>query len=505
VGVEPAGTFCLVLHTHLPWVAHAGAWPVGEEWLHQAFTGSWRRVIRVLETLAEEGHREIVTLGVTPVVAAMLDDPYCLRQMHTWAGFWRLRAEGLADRREPWAAELAASEFRAAEDCLEDLEGRWLTGGGSSVLRPLIDERVVEYLGGPAAHPFQPLLPDRLVRFSLEAGLDDATLRLGSRPEGIWAPECGYRPGLEQVYAQEGVRRFLVDGPSLHGDTSQAHPVADTDVVAFGRDLEVTYRVWSPKAGYPGGRWYRDFHHFDHPSGFKPSRVTSRSSDDKRPWEPEAARSAAYADAEDFVSVVRRRLDELRERDGRPGLVVAAYDTELFGHHWYEGPDWLAHVLRLLPEAGVRVTTLAGALQEGHLGPAVELPAGSWGTGKDWRVWDGAQVSDLVSEGKRVVHRLFQVHEWLASRGGPSAGLSRSPALDQLASEALLHLSSDWAFMVTKDSAAAYARGRAETHAARFDRLADLLQTAHPTAAAAYAAGLAEVDRPFGHLDARRL
>jgi len=60
---EPVGTFCLVLHTHLPWLPHAGTWPVGEEWLYQAFTGSWRRVVRVLEDLADEGRRDVLTLG----------------------------------------------------------------------------------------------------------------------------------------------------------------------------------------------------------------------------------------------------------------------------------------------------------------------------------------------------------------------------------------------------------------------------------------------------------
>ena len=113
--------------------------------------------------------------------------------------------------------------------------------------------------------------------FALETGLADTALRLGARPEGIWAPECGYAPGMEDGYAAAGVRRFLVDGPALHGDTAFARPVGSSGVVAFGRDLDVTYRVWSPRAGYPGGRDYRDFHTYDHPSGLKPARVTGRS------------------------------------------------------------------------------------------------------------------------------------------------------------------------------------------------------------------------------------
>ena len=57
---------------------------------------------------------------------------------------------------------------------------------------------------------------------------------------------------MEHDYAAAGVTHFMVDGPTLHGDTALGRPVGDTDVIAFGRDLQVSYRVWSPKSGYPG-------------------------------------------------------------------------------------------------------------------------------------------------------------------------------------------------------------------------------------------------------------
>ena len=59
-----------MLHTHLPWLAHHGSWPVGEEWLHQAWAQSHQRVLGVVDRLADEGRTELLTLGVTPVVAA---------------------------------------------------------------------------------------------------------------------------------------------------------------------------------------------------------------------------------------------------------------------------------------------------------------------------------------------------------------------------------------------------------------------------------------------------
>lgn len=484
---EPVGTFCLVLHSHLPWLAHHGRWPVGEEWLYQSWAHSYLPVLDVVERLAVEGRRDLLTLGVTPVLAAQLDDPYSLRGVHDWLGGWLLRAHEAAVR----LPELGVHEHRAATAALDLFERRW-RHGASPLLRGLSDGGALELLGGPATHPFAPLLEPSVREFALATGLADAQLRLGARPSGIWAPECGYAPGMEHEYADAGVARFLVDGPALRGDTAFARPVGDSGVLAFARDLDVTYRVWSPRKGYPGGRDYRDFHTYDHPSGLKPARVTGHAVEpwDKAPYEPERAAAAVSRDAADFVSVVRERLTDLRAQHGRPALTVAAFDTELFGHWWHEGPAWLEAVLRALPDAGVRVTTLRGAVEHGLVGDPVELPPSSWGSGKDWRVWAGVQ--DLVELNAAVQKTLLSV---------PPAGPGRDPLRDALAQEALLALSSDWAFMVTKDSAAGYARDRAHAHAARVDELAALLHDGRREAAAHLVDGWPA--HPFGHVDAR--
>jgi 1,4-alpha-glucan branching enzyme len=499
------GTFCLVLHTHLPWLVHHGSWPVGEEWLYQAWAEAYLPVVRLLRGLADEGRTNVVTLGVTPVLAAQLDDVYGLREMHTWLGSWQVRAVQLGTQRDRIKRAHARYEHQRAEQAMADFEQHW-SRGGSSALRPLVDAGVVELLGGPATHPFQPLLPERLVDFGLQVGLDDAVARVGRRPSGIWAPECGYRPGLATHYASAGVSHFVVDGPTLQAtrrSTAAGVWVEDADVAAFARDLEVTYRVWSPRSGYPGGRWYRDFHTFDHWSGFRASRVTSRRTppEGKAPYDPQRAAHSVAKDAVDFVAAVVRRLSEHAERDGRNGLVVAAYDTELFGHWWHEGPQFLAAVLRQLPEAGVRVTTLQGALDSGLVRDRVDLPIGSWGSGKDWRVWDGPAVAELTAMHHQVAMRLLE----LVDKRDPVAALARDEVADQLTRDTLLALASDWTFMVAKDSAAQYAGERALRHATDVDALATEMERGRVDAAARLAAQQRRVDGPFGHLDVRLL
>jgi 1,4-alpha-glucan branching enzyme len=479
------GTFCLVLHSHLPWVAHHGRWPVGEEWLYQAWAQSYLPLAATLRELAAEGREELLTLGVTPVLAAQLDDPHCLRGAHAWLETWRLRAHEAAPR----LPDLACDEHRTAGAAIAEFETHWRHGAS-----PVLADLPVEILGGPATHPFGPLLDPRVRRFALAAGLRDAVWRTGERPTGIWAPECGHRPGMEAEYAAAGVTHFLVDGPALHGDTAFARPVGD--VLCVGRDLDVTYRVWSPRKGYPGHRDYRDFHTYDHPTGLKPARVTGPDvpPHEKAPYDSGRAAARVAADAADFVETVGTRLDALRERHGRPALSVAAFDTELFGHWWHEGPAWLAAVLRALPEAGVRVTTLRGALADpGLVGEPVALPESSWGSGKDWHVWE---VPDLLALNAEVQDRLLTSVD-------KGRSFARDPLLDALAAQALLALSSDWAFMVSTGSTMEYARHRAHLHADRVAALAALLDTGRRQEAAALTATWEQ--SPFGHLDARLL
>ena len=503
---EPVpGLFTLVLHTHLPWLAHHGRWPVGEEWLYQSWSAAYLPLMRVLRTLADEERRHVVTLGMTPVVTAQLDDPYCLSGMHHWLANWQLRALEATTLHKPKGLRaFGIREHAEAGRALDDFATLW-RHGGSPLLRGLIDTGTIELLGGPLSHPFQPLLNPRLREFALREGLADAGQRFAHTPTGIWAPECAYAPGMETGYAAAGVGHFMVDGPSLHGDTALGRPVADSDVVAFGRDLQVSYRVWSPKSGYPGHAAYRDFHTYDHVTGLKPARVTGRnvSSDAKAPYEPQRADRAVDVHVADFVGVVRDRLMSESERIGRPAHVIAAFDTELFGHWWYEGPVWLERVLRALPEAGVRVGTLSDAVADGFVGTPVELPPSSWGSGKDWQVWAGEKVADLVQLNAEVVDTaLTTVDKALGQTDAPPA---RNFVADQILRETLLTVSSDWPFMVSKDSAADYARYRAHLHAHATREIAGALASGRGEHAQRLADGWNRADGLFGALDARRL
>ncbi|MDF0586068.1 glycoside hydrolase family 57 protein [Tsukamurella sp. 8F] len=489
-----------VLHSHLPWLAHHGAWPVGEEWLYQSWAASYLPVAEMLGRLADDGRADQLTLGVTPVLAAQLDDPYCLRAMHHWLGNWQLRAHEAALSPDPVVQDVGTREHRASAHALELFERDW-RHGGSPVLRGLADAGTVELLGGPLAHPFQPLLHPRLREFALREGLRYGSERFGTRSGGIWAPECAYKPGMEDDYRAAGVTHFMVDGPTLGGDTALARPVGGSGVLAFGRDLPVSYRVWSPRSGYPGHSAYRDFYAIDHATGLKRSRVTGKkvAQDRKAPYDPERADRAIDRHVADFVDTVRRRIRDESARIGRDALVVAAFDTELYGHWWYEGPIWLERVLRALPEAGVEVGTLRSAAERDYVGAPREIPSSSWGSGKDWRVWEGPQVREFTSLNEDLTTTVLRVLDKRDSAAG------RDRVADQLLVEALLALQSDWPFMVSKDTAAGYARDRAYKHAHALREIADAAERGDEHRAATLATAWRHADNPFPGLDARLL
>ena len=79
------------------------------------------------------------------------------------------------------------------------------------------------------------------------------------------------------------------------------------------------------------------------------------------------------------------------------GLSVCALDTELLGHHWYEGLDWLGAVLDEAAAAGLELVAVDDAVRDASVGLAPDdLPPTSWGEPRTLWTWDGPQVAELA-------------------------------------------------------------------------------------------------------------
>jgi len=437
VSPAPAGELAIVLHSHMPYVEGYGTWPFGEEWLWEAVATSY---LPLLEVLDPDGP---VTLSVTPVLADQLEADGVDERMATFLGEVRAgtHAQDIATADEPSVAaelERSAGDYARAVERLDAL-------GPGGLLGALASQAAWT---SSATHAVLPLLAtDAGVRLQLDAGIAAHRARLGeARPwrGGLWLPECAYAPWLDRPLAEAGVRACCVDLTDVlgRGAPEQLRPIATREgPVLVPIDRELIELVWSP-GGYPSAAAYRDYH------GLTANHHRAWAIDGQV-YDRERARAQARADAADFVVRAAERVDG-------GGLAVCALDTELLGHWWFEGPQWLAAVLEEARRAGLRLTHLDDALQRHEPVAAAELPGlgvTTWGTPRDLSTWSGPRVADLAFAARRA--------ELDVLRATPSAAAVR---------ELLALQSSDWAFLASGPLAASYGRERAQQHREAVER-----------------------------------
>ncbi|MGH2795786.1 MAG: 1,4-alpha-glucan branching protein domain-containing protein [Actinomycetota bacterium] len=504
------GVFSLVLHTHLPYVRRNGVWPSGEDFFHQAATESYLPMLETIERIAE-GHADgpVLTVGITPLIAHQMEDPYMLRELALYLGRYDLRALWQVANYDGVYTEefkdIAGFYARFARRQLARLES--LPGGIARAFGALERAGAIEIAGGPASHPVLPEIGEPAVmRAQVFHGIAEHERHFGHKPKAMWMPECAYRPalGIEELLAEAGITHVVVDGPTMlrsdgPGATFAPRRIGATDVAAFSRNLDVTYRVWSPTGGYPGNKWYREYFAYDMTAGFKNWRVTSTKTPiaGKKPYDPARAIERTEKDAADFVQLLDDSLTAHEERTGSEGVVVACYDTELFGHWWFEGPAFLQNVYAMLENhPRVRAMSLGRALEAVTPSRSVELQEGSWGFRKDLRSWIAPETEEmwrLLAEAESETIRIARKYT------DPDAAQER--ALAQLVRELFLLQSSDWPFMVLRGKNAGYARERFDGHRERWGRLVEALLRRTPAGPLDRLTGeLAELDNTFPEL-----
>jgi len=523
------GSFCLVLHGHLPYVLHHGTWPHGEDWLYEAVAETYLPLLAVLDECDAWNSPARLTVGLTPVLLEQL------AHEHFKAGFERYLADRVAQARSDHKAFEKAGEAplaRLASDWQRFYEGAAdhfarLGRDVPAAFAERADRGWVEILTSCATHAYLPLLlEDSSVRAQLRAGAATSQRILGRRPSGIWLPENAYRPtgpwrpaiawggardrpGTDRALAEEGFSHFFVehhlikqcrstwlrngqwhrvDGDRARCDpgrgwrsvhepvavTSDGHP-ADAPV-AFARDPRLCEQVWSGAVGYPADGVYLEFHKkHGEKRGLRYWKITSTKTDlgEKAPYRPEDVAGKIHEHAQHFCGRVKEALADYHQRTGRAGVVVACFDAELFGHWWFEGMRFLRDVcLTLNADPDVTLATAGGYLAEHPVDKAAWLPEGSWGEAGDHRVWTHPKVAWMWEIEYRCETLFGKLTYHLPWRKRDD--LRRM--LEKAARELLLLQASDWPFVISRGQAVDYGIKRFMQHVARFECLADIAE-----------------------------
>lgn len=268
--------------------------------------------------------------------------------------------------------------------------------------------------------------------------------------------------------------RSLAD---IYGVKSTIGNLAGTIPVVFSRDRRTSEQVWSGRIGYPGDPAYLEFHKKHHHSGLRYWRITSAQSDlgAKQLYEPEKASEQARTHARHFVSLVKETLRDHQAATGREGIVCSPFDTELFGHWWFEGTQFLCTVFKELHnDRDVRLTNCAEYLNEHTPREVIALPEGSWGDGGGHYVWMNKGVAWMWDTIYPLQERFLSILR--LQKQAEHAGPFLRHTLEQAARELLLMEASDWQFIITTRGATDYATERFHAHVLNLRLLLDLAE-----------------------------
>jgi len=498
---NPKGYLALVLHAHLPFVRHPEYERfLEEDWFFEALTETYLPLLDVFDGLVRDGVHFRVTLSLTPPLLSMMTDPLLQQR---YLNYLDERLEALAGERRRTAGDV---NFHPVvlfyTELYTHLRQRFVEQDRMDVsqsFRRLMEAGHLEIITCGATHGYFPLLAvnEESIYAQLSMAVRTHERILGRKPRGIWLPECGYKPGVDRILNEFGIEFFILDSHGLLNAEPRPRYGVHRPIrtpggpAAFARDYESSKQVWSAEEGYPGDHLYREFYrdagfdvHQPHIeklrhagiatfTGLKYHRITGNTAW-KEPYHPGWARERAAEHAGHFLLNRQQQIGWLASFFDRPPIVLAPYDAELFGHWWFEGPQWIDFLLRKMAydQHDVQAITPAEYIDRfGDLQPATP-PECSWGAGGYHEVWLNGS-NDWIYP---YLHTAAERMGALVQRFPNAQGRQRW-ALDQAARELLLAQSSDWAFIMKTGTSVEYALRRQKTHIHRFDRLATMAES----------------------------
>ncbi|MCX7710763.1 MAG: DUF1957 domain-containing protein [Clostridia bacterium] len=490
------GYVAFVLHAHLPYVRHPEQDNYLEErWLFEAISETYIPLIASFNLLLKENIDFRVTMSLTPPLLSMLTDPLLQERYIRYLEKLIELSDKEIERTkyQPEFHSLAVMYRNKYSQDLSTFRDQY-SCNLVTAFKEIQETGKLEIIACAATHGYLPLMEvcPQSIRAQISVGVKSYERYLGCKPRGIWLPECGYIPAVEEALKEYGIEYIITES---HG-ILYANPrpvfgtylpiVSPNGIVAFGRDIESSRQVWSASEGYPGDFDYREFYRdigFDldynymkeyissdgkpiH-TGIKYYRISGKT-DDKQPYNPDWAKSKAEIHAGNFMFNRENQIQYLHDKLGKPPIIVCPYDAELFGHWWYEGPYWLYSLFKKIhyDQQVFKLITLSEFIDAYPVMQVSTPCSSSWGHKGYNEVWLNPTNDWIYKHLHKSSERMVE----LANENTEAEGLTRD-ALNQAARELLLAQSSDWAFIIRSGTMVQYAEKRTKDHIGRFTRL----------------------------------
>ncbi len=483
--------FSLVLHAHLPYVLHEEPDRLEERWMYEAVTETYIPLIWGFEKSTSDTR---YTLSISPPVLEMLANEL----------FQERYLQYLDRTLELLEKEQVFTEVEEELDVIQFYYNRFKKIKQTfmewncnliSAFRYYVQEEKAECITSTATHAFLPYIQtEQGVRAQIVYGLQCFEHHFGFKPDGIWLPECAFTPGLDKILYEEGVRYTFVDEETVRTlepkpDNIHAPVYSPHGIVLFPRRMDLSKKVWDSNVGYPGDYDYREFYRdvgydrnheyilpYIHPdgiridTGLKYHRITGKT-DAKDYYRRNWALGKVEQHAKDFVRSIRDSFTGGRE-DGRQVLSLTSFDAELFGHWWFEGPEWIERLQAYSSQENIEWITPAEFVKRHHEELSTHHACFStWGRNNYGEVW-------LNESNEWIYRHLHAMETELIKQFAEvdSSDAFNEKVLTQMTREWLLATSSDWAFIMDHETTSEYAASRTKEHIQAFYELNDILK-----------------------------
>ena len=491
------GYVSFVLHAHLPFVHHPESENyLEEQWLFEAISETYIPLLTNFQKLVDEKVNFRITMSLTPPLLNMLDNKLLqeryIKYLEKHIELSKKEIERTKDDKR--INKLSHYYFDRYSNDLHLFRDVYKCNL-ISAFKKFNDLGVLEIIGCGATHGYFPILylNEKTVRAQIALGVQTYNKYFDKPIKGFWLPECGYIPEADKYLKEFGVQYVLVETHGiLYADPTPMYgtyaPIVSPEgVVAFGRDLESSRQVWSSINGYPGDYNYREFYRdigYDAPyeyikpyithdgirvnTGIKYHRITGKT-ENKDIYDLQWAQDSINMQAGHFFDCRCKQIENLSNYTDNPPIIVCPYDAELYGHWWYEGPDWIYTLAKKIhyDKCNFALITPGEYIDKYPTMQEASPCRSSWGANGYSGVWLNP-TNDYIH---RHLHKCGDRMCEIASMYPNENNNLKQRILNQCARELVLAQSSDWLFIITNGTMVDYAKHRIKQHVGRFTKL----------------------------------
>lgn len=493
------GYVSMVLHSHLPFTRHPEDEDALEErWLFEAMNECYLPLIQIYDNLLNEKIDFRMTTSITPPLMAMLQDEYLMEKYMIYMNnsielIQKELVRTKHDKKLNKLVEFYNDRFNDLYKVYKNYDGNLM-----NAFKKFDKLGKLEIITCSATHGLLPLLSinPETVRAQILTGVESYVDCIGHEPKGIWIPECAYTYSLDSVLKEAGLKYFISESKAtLNASPKPKYgsfaPIATTNGIStFSRDMESSYQVWSNVDGYPGDANYREFyrdigyeldmdyiapyinqHGIRIDTGIKYHKITGKT-DQKEYYDREMALNKTREHGTHFAESRHNQIKSISEYMNQPPIITCPYDTELFGHWWFEGPDFINQFIRKSAEESTcyELITPSEYLDKYPMVQCCSPSPSSWGEHSDYSVWLNPSNHWIYKD----IHECAEAMIEIAKKYNEPDTLQER-ILNQMARELMLAESSDWPFIIKHNTTVRYAVRRVKDHVERFSKLYNFL------------------------------